>query len=149
MAVSLYMPPENESRLAESVEDLNQEVRVLREAVDELRETLQWISQNKGAQQTYSVLKAVARDVNAPDWHDHLQVKTGVSAIVDQRTRQPRTLDVIRALVAELLTSVELSEAPSPRTRDVLADLVKHLEIELPQTERSTVSEAPRGDSLF
>ena len=84
------MTLENAEHLAEAVEDLNQEVRVLREAIDELRETLQWVTQNKDAEQTYSILKAMGRDVSDPSWSDHLQIESGPSAIESQR-RQVNT----------------------------------------------------------
>lgn len=75
------------AHLAEAVEDLNQEVRVLREAIDELRETLQWVTENQGAEQTYSILKAMGRDVSDPNWASHLQIKSGPSAIESQRSQ--------------------------------------------------------------
>lgn len=71
--------------LAETVEDLNQEVRILREAIDELRETIQWISQNKSADQTYGILKAMGRDVVDASWNERLKIDSGPSAIVGQR----------------------------------------------------------------
>lgn len=81
------MTIEHAEHLAETVEDLNQEVRVLREAIDELREAIQWISQNKSADQMYGILKAMGRDVTDPNWNDRLQIESGRSAIVEQRER--------------------------------------------------------------
>ncbi len=85
------MPLDEEIWLADSVADLNQEVRVLREAIDELRETLQWISQNKGAEQTYSLLKSFPQDMTAEDWDQRVEITTGQSAIVAQRANELKT----------------------------------------------------------
>ena len=84
------MPLENDAdnHLANAVEDLNQEVRVLREAIDELRETLQWACQNKGAEQTYSVLKSFPLDLSADDWHERVRLSTGPSAMVDEQPHE-------------------------------------------------------------
>jgi len=90
-----HMPRENADHLAEAVEDLNQEVRVLREAIDELRETLQWVCQNKGAEQTYSTLKTMSRDVSAPSWAEHLPIESGPSAIEGQRSQVKTPQDEI------------------------------------------------------
>jgi len=91
------MKIDNAEHLAETVEDLNQEVRVLREAIDELRETLQWISHNNGAEQTYGILKAMGRDVTNPSWSDRLQIDSGPSAIVGQReSLKPSEVDESR-----------------------------------------------------
>ena len=90
------MPLENdaENYLANAVEDLNQEVRVLREAIDELRETLQWVCQNKGAEQTYSVLKSFPLDLSADDWHERVRFSTGPSAMVDDQQQQRAAKEV-------------------------------------------------------
>ena len=143
------MTADHAEHLADSVEDLNQEVRVLRDAIDELRETLQWISQNNGVEQTYSILKAMGRNVNDPDWSNHLQIETGVSAIVAQRTAQSKSENTIRPLIEKLLSSPELCENPTPHTRDTLAELTERLNLEPPPTKQPQTSDAPKGDSLF
>lgn len=113
------MKIDNAEHLAATVEDLNQEVRVLRGAIDELRETIQWISQNKSADQAYGILKAMGRDVTDPDWNDRLQIDSGPSAIVEQR---------------ESLTPVEVDE-PSPESQTAEG--------------HSANGNAPRRDTLF
>lgn len=151
------MAIEHIDHLADSVDDLNQEVRVLREAIDELRETLQWISQNQGVEQTYSLLRAMGRDVSDPCWSHHLQIETGPSAINAQRGSKGELPESVRSLVRELMQTPELAGAVSAETQACLSMLARALKLpasaaavdEKPSQATDQNPSPPSGGTLF
>ena len=63
--------------LTDAVQALGQEVQVLREVLDELREEYSWVTRNGHQVQTieYVVVHQMARDPCAKDWEDRLKVE--------------------------------------------------------------------------
>jgi len=84
-------PPGPEpSELAVEVESLRNEVRVLRQAIDEVREELQYLNTNgvrlRDVDQIppSGILKRMATDVNSSEWSQRLQIVFGTEARTDQ-----------------------------------------------------------------
>lgn len=93
------MPPRKEHSSAESdevallrdeVTDLKNQVRVLSDILDEIREELQWVTRNglpvqvKEPLSPVPVLKRMAADPCAPDWAERLVIDYGIPAHVDK-----------------------------------------------------------------
>ena len=70
-------PVENTDPLAESVDRLSAEVRVLRDVLSEIREDLSWVTRNGLPIQPveHVHVRRMARDVNAADWNERLVVE--------------------------------------------------------------------------
>lgn len=86
------MPPRNErspaasdevALLRDEVTDLKNQVRVLSDILDEIREELQWVTRNglpiREPLPAVPVLKRMALDPCAEDWGERLVVEYGVS----------------------------------------------------------------------
>ena len=70
-------PVENTDPLAESVDRLSAEVRVLRDVLAEVREDFSWLTRNGLPIQPveHVQVRRMARDVNAADWNERLVVE--------------------------------------------------------------------------
>ncbi len=137
--------------LPDAVGELSAEVRVLRDAIDELREVLQWQSQNPHPPaRSASVLKSMATSPTAADWSENLKLSSGIPAIVEQRiaARYADEITKLLGLLDELSDCPELDPANdiAPITRQVLSRVNGALNepIELPeQISESTHAEPP------
>ena len=113
-------------RLPDSIDDLHTEVRVLREAVDELREVLEWQSHNRLPTQSVPVLKGMAANPSADDWSARLKLETGIPAIVEQRLGVMYRTEIQRLheLLDSLIDCPELNESNTltPITRTLVAE---------------------------
>lgn len=107
--------PETQT-LTDAVERLTEEVRVLRDAIDEIRQELQWTAQNRSpgqqSEQAVPVLKRTAADPCAADWNERLVI-IRESSMEKSATRQstlnePTTPDSESQMVARLPTMSKL-----------------------------------------
>ena len=84
-------PEPEPSELAVEVESLRNEVRVLRQAIDEVREELQYLNTNglrlRDVDQLPSIgiLKRMAADVTSSEWSQRLQIDFGNGTRTDQK----------------------------------------------------------------
>ena len=148
--------------LPDSITELSAEVRVLRDAIDELREVLQWQTRNpQGPIQAVPIVQSMALNPGTADWAENLTLRTGTPAIVEQRLAA-RFRDEIRRLhelLAELSDCPELDPANdlAPVTEQVLAQVnaALNVPIELPESTTTREPEPPqekkprRGGQLF
>lgn len=125
--------------LPDTVSELSAEVRVLRDAIDELREVFQWQSRNSELPiQSAPILQSMAISPGAADWSEKLTLGRGVPAIVEQRIGAQFRDEITRLheLLAELSDCPELDPDSNltPVTQRVLAEVDATLNspIELP-----------------
>ena len=92
-------PEPEPSELAREVESLRNEVRVLRQAIDEVREELQYLNTNglrlRDVDQLprIGILKRMAADVTSSEWSQRLQIDFGNDARTAQRTDETKHTD--------------------------------------------------------
>ena len=83
-------PERKPGKLAVEVESLRNEVRVLRQAIDEVREELQYINTNGLRLRDVDhvapigILKRMAADVTSNEWSERLRIDFGHDARTDQ-----------------------------------------------------------------
>lgn len=83
-------------RLSDSVTELSQQVAVLRDILDEIREEVSWAVRNdRVLVATVPVLKRMAVDPTTDDWGKQLVIQRG--------SAEPDDTDVHRAVIRELL----------------------------------------------
>lgn len=77
------------------MKSLREEVRVLRDAIDELRTELQWLANNREPigepSSDWFVVKQMAADPCAKDWADRLVIERGDEAIQKSGEAQPES----------------------------------------------------------
>lgn len=138
--------------LSESVDELTQQVLVLRNAIDDLREELAWgFRNNRVPGLSAPVLKAMAHNPAASDWSNHLQLERGVPAIVEQRAAvaESTLTSQLRRLLLSLCECPELSAAKlDDRTSVVLAEARQVLELSEQPSKPSELTEStpPRNN---
>ena len=85
-------PPESPAlsheELIDAVHRLSDEVRVLRDVVDEIRELLSYDQRNRPAVSGHSILKQMAVDPTSEAWGEHLQI---TRPSTDERPHEPGT----------------------------------------------------------
>lgn len=100
----------NDDAVVEVLHTLTQELRVLRDVLDEIREQLSWSLRNDHFHRgNCPVLKQMSRDPTADNWSDHLVIArheaSSESGIADQTTELTTARDIIR----DLLNTTELN----------------------------------------
>lgn len=86
------------SAVVDALDRLADEIRVVRDVLEELREDLNWIVRNErssGYRQQHSVLKEMAADPASEDWGERLEIGRSTSAAeCDEAAVPERQIDV-------------------------------------------------------
>ena len=134
---NISMP--SEELLPETVSELSAEVRVLRDAVDELREVLQWMSRNPTSGVPTVLLRSMAEGATSD------QLKNDVPAIVGQRIAAEYAGEIARlqTLLSEVIDCPELNPDGElqPITRQILVEIDSALNEPI-ETEECDTKEA-------
>lgn len=96
-----------DERLADSIDHLTAELRVLREVLDEIREDFSWLTRNGLPIQPieHVHVKRMALDPCAEDWGEHLEIER--SSYAPRSAASPLESDTLDSVVADLKTSFE------------------------------------------
>jgi hypothetical protein len=92
--------PVEHDRLGECINELRDEVRVLRDAIDELRSELQWIANNpepagESSNGTF-IVKQMAADPCAKDWAKRLVVERGEAVVASFNASDPVVVEHLK-----------------------------------------------------
>ena len=95
-------------RLTDAIERLADEVRVVRDVLDDIREDLNWITRNGIPNHPIQHTRVVrmALDPLAPDARDHLEVRTYTLEPKCSSAVTPQVLDELVSEIAEAMTVV-------------------------------------------
>ena len=95
-------------RLVDAVQHLADEVRVVRDVLDETREDLSWVTRNgiPGQHSEHKRITCMARDPLAADANEHLAVVTSTPAFVNSSELSAEVFDELVSEIAEVVTVI-------------------------------------------
>ena len=95
-------------RLTEIVGRLTDELRVVRDVLDDIREDLSWITRNgiPGHPITHTRVVRVARDPLSPDARDHLELRTYTLEPHGSSEISPKVFNELVSEIAEVVTVI-------------------------------------------
>ncbi len=134
MPENINQHPTNEqiADLQDSVASLSQEVQVLRDILDEIREDFSWALRNGHSKSEdnpqHSILKKMALDPSAEDWQDRLEIVNGTEAEEEvsndhdkiTQTDQPNELNETEEGIQEEIEQEELKVEPEEKQPSAL-----------------------------
>lgn len=96
--------------VADAIFALSQELRVLRDVLDEIRENLVWgLRNDRLGGVDAGVVKQMAADPSGDDWSEKLQVVRSAAANVADQSEESSELQEAQTVIRELLACTELS----------------------------------------
>ena len=122
-------PEPEPSELALEVESLRNEVRVLRQVIDEVRDELQYLNTNgvrlRDVDQLppIGILKRMAADVTSSQWSQRLQIDFGHDARTDQIAVETQHTDESQSNQS---TSPRATPAPSSEDSSTVSVVTEH-----------------------
>ncbi len=143
-------------RLTDAVNRLADEVRVVRDVLDETREDLGWLTRNgiPGRHGEHTRIVRMARDPLAPDANELLEVVTSTVASANSSELAPDVFDELVSEIAEAVTvvgqeQVNLLLSALDDVRAKLLAAIKASPIQ-PKAEKQPASQssAPQSDSV-
>ena len=121
-------PEPEPSELAREVESLRNEVRVLRQAIDEVREELQYLNTNglrlRDVDQLprIGILKRMAADVTSSEWSQRLQIDFGNDARTDQMPDETKHTDESQSKQSTSPTATPAQSSEDSSTASAVTD---------------------------
>lgn len=101
---------QKDDALVDVLQNLTQELRVLRDVLDEIREQVSWGLRNDGFRRDEClVLKQMGRDATAHDWGEKLVIVGDEPSTESGDADQSQELDAARKVIRELLKLTELN----------------------------------------
>ncbi len=140
--------PNSEPTLSGTVQELTEQVLVLRNAIDDLREELAWGFRNtQFSGVSPPVLKRMAPNPTASDWSDHLHFERGTPAIIEQRAAiaENALTHQLRGLLAGLCQTPELTATSLDECTSELLARVGHV-LEMTEDADAEDEEAARSE---
>ena len=132
-------------RLTDVVGKLAEEVRVVRDVLDDIREDLSWITRNGVPTRSidHTRVLRMARDPLAPDARDHLELRTYTLEPRGSTEISPKVFDELVSEIAEAVTVVGQEQLTMflMALDDARAKLLTAIKTTSPQpTERATIN---------